>query len=212
MNRDHPTPLEEILDQIMMEESDPSYEVLTRWIARYPEHRDALTRFFATWAVQEATPEKVTVDEALAGQRMVSQAMNLLYQQKAARAAAGAEPEKAPRLCDVLKAQGMSEEEFATRCALDELIVAKLDRRLIRLLSIPARCLKNVAAALGRGLEDVRAMFAGEPIPLHRYKARERPAVKVEDFVDAIRSSNLSADAKAEWIEAVAAENAKGAP
>jgi hypothetical protein len=206
MSEEH-TPLEEVLDQIIMEESEPSHVVLSRWVARYPEYRDELTRFFATWAMQEASSEKVTVvDEALAGQRMVSQAMNLLYKQKVARTS-DAEAEKAARLCDVLIAQGVSEEEFAPRCGLDELIVAKLDRRLIRFLSIPLRCFKKIAAALGRSIEEVRAMLAGAPIPLRTYKARERPEVKTEDFVDAVRSSSLSADAKTEWIEAVANGN-----
>jgi hypothetical protein len=212
MKKEHKTTLEEVLDEIMMEQSEPSHAVLTRWVARYPQHADALARFFATWAVQEASPKVEVVDEALAGQRMVSQAMNLLYKQKAARTVA-AKAEKTLRLCDALKLQAMSEEEFESRSGLDELIVAKLDRRLIRLPSIPVRCFERMAAALKWTIDEVRAMLAGDPIPLRSYKARERPAVKVEDFVDAVRSSNLSAEQKAEWIEAVATEEAKkGAP
>jgi hypothetical protein len=58
-----------------------------------------------------------------------------------------------------------------------------------------------------------RAAFMVDPIPLHSYKAKERPTVKTEDFIDAVRSSTLSDEAKAEWIEAVAAEEAtKGVP
>ena len=49
-------------------------------------------------------------------------------------------------------------------------------------------------------------MVAGEPIPLHSYKAKKQPEVKVEDFADAVRASNLPTDAKAAWLEAVAAE------
>ncbi len=208
MNKEHTTPFEEVIDEIMLEESEPSHEVLMRWIARYPDHREALTRFFATWAVQEASPKEKPVDEALAGQRMVSEAMNLLYKQKAARAAA-VSAEKAPRLCDAIKAQAMTEEEFEARCSLDHLIIAKLDRRLIRPASIPRRCLERMAAALGKVIDEVLAIVGGNPIPLHSYKAKERPTVKTEDFIDAVRSSTLSNEAKAEWIEAVAAEDAK---
>jgi hypothetical protein len=208
MNKEHTTTLEAVLDEIMMTESQPSHEALVRWTTRYPEHRDALARFFATWAVQEVSLKEEPADEALAGQRMVSQAMNVLYQQKAAHAAS-AEAKKAPRLCDAITALAMSEEEFEARCNLDELIVAKLDRRLIRLPSIPLRCFERIAAALGWMVDEVRAMLGGEPVPLYSHKARDRPVVKLEDFVEAVQSSTLSAEAKAEWIEAVAAEGGK---
>src|ERR1044071_8115023 len=44
--------LEDIVDNIMLAESKPTYAALLRWCERYPQYQDALADFFATWAVQ----------------------------------------------------------------------------------------------------------------------------------------------------------------
>ena len=48
--------LEDVLNAIMLAEQEPDYKALQRWCKRYPEHRDALARFFATWAIQVDLP------------------------------------------------------------------------------------------------------------------------------------------------------------
>ena len=54
-------PLQHILQEIMLEESTPSYAALVRWCERYPRHREALEDFFAVWAVQAELPERSTI-------------------------------------------------------------------------------------------------------------------------------------------------------
>lgn len=208
MNKEQYETFEDILDAIMLQEAEPSHQALMRWAARYPEHRDELARFFATWAVQKDEPKEATVDEARVGHRLVSHALNILHRQEAARVRT--ESAVAERLSDAITSRGVSEEGFAACCGLDASIVAKLDRRLIRIASIPRKCLERIAAALHCGIEAVRSMLAGDPISLQSYKARGRPAIKVEDFLDAVRASDLSEEAKAEWIQIVAAEAATG--
>jgi hypothetical protein len=205
MNSEH-TPFEEALDEIMREESEPSYEVLTRWINRYPEHREALSSFFATWAVQERSPKEEPLDEARAGQRMVSQALNLLYQQSAAKAVETKKAHaQAPRLCEIVKSSGFSLEEIGDRCGLDESIMLKLDRRLIRFLSIPFQLFERLSAALSRRVDAIKEMFMGDPIAAGANKAKGKPVIKTEDFLDAVRASDLPVEAKAEWARVVAA-------
>ncbi len=46
MNRKNTVTLDDILDEIMLQESEPHYQALTRWCKQYPEHTEALTRFF----------------------------------------------------------------------------------------------------------------------------------------------------------------------
>ncbi len=197
-------PIEEILDDLLLQEPEPSHEALMRWCDRYPEHREELTRFFATWAVQEELPRQVTVDKDGIARRMVSHALNIVHRQNAARTAAETAP--VPRLSEAIASVGLSEEEFACRCGLDESIVLKLDRRLIRVASIPRVCLERMAAILKMCVQAIQDMLSGAPIPLRSYKARGQPAIKVEDFLAAVQASDLSEDVKDEWARAVAAE------
>ncbi|MFO0796108.1 MAG: hypothetical protein U0804_01460 [Gemmataceae bacterium] len=205
MRPDEPTPLEEVLHEIETEERDLNHAALVRWVEKYPEYRNELTDFFATRATRGATPAMTEEEQASAGRRMVSKALNLLHKQRAA-AAAGvqAEPTGTPlRLCDAVKESGLTEEEFQTRSGLDDLLVSKLDRRLIRYLSIPLLCFERIAEVLARRLEDICMMLSGNPILLPRHKAKKRPEETVQDFADAVRLSNLSDPEKAVWLAAV---------
>jgi hypothetical protein len=56
-------PVEEVLDAILLEEATPTYEALARWCERYPEYRDELAKFFATWGEQESISQDVEIDE-----------------------------------------------------------------------------------------------------------------------------------------------------
>lgn len=205
MTTRHSIPLEDVLDALMLQESEPSYTALMRWCDQYPEHRDELARFFATWAVQKELPEKTTVDETRVGTCMVSHALNILHRQDATRSS-DSEAAIVPRLCAAIVASGLTEEEFADQCSLDESIVAKLDRRLIRFASIPCTCLERIGTMLCCGGKVIERMLSGNPVALGAYKARGRPALKVEDFLDAVEASSLSDAAKREWRRIATAE------
>jgi len=207
MNNTPQTPFEDIVDQIMLEESAPDHAVLMRWAKRYPEHRDALARFFATWAVQEKSPEKVPVDEDVAGSRMVSKALNILYHQ--ASATAGAVAPQPQRLCQVIKSCGRSEAEVARRCELDDSLLTKLDLRRINFKSIPRKLFRCLAEALGETIEAIRALLSGGPIPAGANMSRGKPVITTEDFLDAVRSSDLPDEAKTAWTAAVTEEKAE---
>jgi hypothetical protein len=209
MNTERNTSFEEIIDEIMLWETKPNHDALTRWSKKYPEHREALAKFFATWAIQEKLPEGEAIDEARAGQRMLSLALNLLYKQNAARSAQ-VEPVKALELSEAAKARGLTEAEIANRCRLDESIVVKFLRRRINFESIPQKCFELFSLLFGNPLEQVRQMFMGSAIPIGVNKAQAKPVIKTEDFLDAVRSSDLSEEAKADWYRIVAEEKAAG--
>ncbi len=205
MNSEPHMSLEELLDTIMLEESEPNYAALAKWSQRYPEHRDALASYFATWAVQKEPRKAVAIDEDRVSQLVVSHALNLLHRQGSAQTASAATV-ALPRLHVVIASCGFTEEDIAARCCLDESIMAKLDRRLIRVTSIPRVCFERLGAALNRGVDMIQAMLAGPPIPAGSYKALNRPALKVENFLDAVRTSDLSDALKSEWTKIVQAE------
>jgi DNA-binding MarR family transcriptional regulator len=75
---------EDILDQLMLEEPRPTHEALVRWSERYPEYRDALAQYFATWAIQGTraeVPEQTVIEEERIAQKGVAHAMEILRKQ-----------------------------------------------------------------------------------------------------------------------------------
>ncbi len=76
--------LEDVLDELMLEESKPDYEALVRWQQRYPRYRRELAEFFATWSMQEhlaeVLPEPV-IDEEKIIKKGVEYAMAILRRQ-----------------------------------------------------------------------------------------------------------------------------------
>jgi len=72
---------DDVLHELMLEGSRPSYEALLRWCERYPQYRDELEQFFTIWAVQEALPERSPIDEERFGAQAVKHARAILRRQ-----------------------------------------------------------------------------------------------------------------------------------
>ena len=76
---------EDVLDELMLEEPKPDYEALVRWQNRYPQYRDQLADFFATWGVQKYLAEsgvsEPDIDEEKLVKRGVEHAMEILRRQ-----------------------------------------------------------------------------------------------------------------------------------
>jgi hypothetical protein len=198
---------EDILDAIMLEESEPSYSALARWSERYPEHAEALAEFFATWAVQTELPQEIAVDEERLANIAVSHALNILHHRDKT---ANHEPKAGastatPRLLATCRAAGISDEELASRAGLDETIIVKLD--LHRITNIPHSCFEVLAAILGIAAERIEEMATGPPLAAKvRYKAKGKPVPTTEDFADAVRNSSLPEESQRFWLETVLAE------
>lgn len=75
-----PVILEDVLDALVHEEPEPTYDALTRWSALYPEHRDALARFFVTWAMQSNGLGEPAINEESLANRTVSYALNAIHE------------------------------------------------------------------------------------------------------------------------------------
>ena len=209
MNKKKIMTLDELLDAVVLEESEPTHERLMKWCARYPAYRGELVEFFATWAVQRESKEEVVIDADRVASRMVSHALDMLYREDAALNA-NTPAASEGRLRNAIVSKGLSETEFANQCELDRLMVAKLDRRLIRLDTIPRLCLEWMAAALSRTVAEIKNALTGPPVPSTSHKARVRPACKLENFIDAVGTSELSAAQKQEWARIVDAEQKLG--
>jgi hypothetical protein len=76
--------LEDVLDLVMIEEPRPSHKALLRWSERYPQYRQELADYFATWAVQAQLaelPPQTTIDEEKLVERGVRYALELAQRQ-----------------------------------------------------------------------------------------------------------------------------------
>ena len=72
---------DDVLNEVLLEESEPTYEALQRWTKRYPKYRDDLASFFATWGVQAVMPETATIDEEKLVKKGVEYALEIARRQ-----------------------------------------------------------------------------------------------------------------------------------
>ena len=199
--------LEDILDALMTEEPEPTYEALTRWSQRYPEYGEALANFFATWAVQAELPQEISANQERLANLAVSHALDIVHRRDQTVERAPKTSGARPRLIAAARAVGISEEQLAIRSGLDSTIIEKLDVRRIS-TGVPRICYERIATALGTVTDHIREMTTGPPLLAAgtRHKAKRKPVPTTEDFADAIRNSSLSEQAKRFWLEAVAAD------
>jgi hypothetical protein len=131
------------------------------------------------------------------------------------RARAAAVAGSPARLSKAAELAGLSAAELGVRCDLDEGLVAKLDGRLVELATIPVALLTRLAEALGRGVDEIRAMLDGPPVGFvgargdassafggAGYPQGEVSAPAVEDFEEAVRCSRLPEEVKRRWLNA----------
>jgi hypothetical protein len=190
-----PFTLDDVVEAIMIEEKEPAYEAMNRWIARYPHFKAELVSFFGTWAIQSEQPEEAqAIDSESLASRGVSYALSLIDKRDAVHS-----------ILDCARAASLSVEQLATRTCLDDSILQKLNRRLVT--QVPRECIRRLAMAVGKTCEYVNSLILGPPtLTGVRYKAKTKPIAKQEDFATAVRSSSLTKDIKQAWLDILAAE------
>jgi len=76
---------EDVLNDVMLNESDPSHRALARWSKRYPQYKKDLADYFAAWALQEAAAAagrpQPKIDEEKIVRQSVEYAMDILRRQ-----------------------------------------------------------------------------------------------------------------------------------
>jgi hypothetical protein len=200
-------PFDDLLDTIMLDEPEPSYEALRRWQARYPEHRERLASLFATWAVQQDAPEddEVAIDEERVHEAVLAHAQRIL-------------DKATPGLLQAAELAGISEDDLAARCDLDGSLVSRLDARVIEVATIPGELFRRLAEVLARSIEEVRQILDGPPVVVRATRSAGADAFagaaqvlpgsdttglpdKI-DFASAVRVSQLAPDLKRKWSDA----------
>jgi hypothetical protein len=204
MSAPHMIPeLDDILDRITLEEAEPTYEALTRWCERFPQHRDALADYFATWAEQEMLPLDTTIDADRFASRAVSHALNLLYEEKRA-----AEVDTASEtLSAAAKKRGFDDPTLARCAGMDESMILKLSKRRLPIETIPRLCFQRLGELLGLPISQIVARLRGPPLAMSvgaRLKSKQKAVKRVESFSEALEASSLNEAEKAVWRAALA--------
>jgi hypothetical protein len=207
---------DDVILDLLVDGVEPTHENLMVAIAAYPQHRDALVAFFANLAVQttlkdEATPSGCSVEQfANIG---VSQV--LAHRHDAPRQASTGVYSKSgeqeaellpPRLSQLIRASGLTEDQVAVRVGLDSGLMMKLDRRRI-VGRRPMEMFRRIADELRIPPAHVIASVTGAPIASSRgnlRKAKGQIKIETESFEAAINASTLSDDLKTFWLQRLA--------
>jgi hypothetical protein len=76
------TTFEDLLDDLVQEESEPTYEALVRWQERCPDWRLSLEEYFAVWMMQrEEVDDLPEIDDEAIVAKGVEYAMSILREQ-----------------------------------------------------------------------------------------------------------------------------------
>jgi len=208
MSQFSPITVEDVLDQFVAEFPEPTRDGLLTYIARYPQHREALVSFAATALEQRSLPpaEAFSHEQAtrFAG-RAASALENYLFGRDQARSAPAAASRSASSLSELAAAAGTSLALVAERLSLDMGLTSKLDRRLIRAETIPRRLVEGLAEHLGSTAEIVSQVLRGPArmSPAPSFMIIRSASIPVEEtFTEAVAASTLPDAAKEMWTNA----------
>lgn len=206
MSRTDLTADDVILD-LLVEGVEPTYQNLAAAVAAYPQHRDALADFFASLAVQTALgPE--TESSGCDVERFANIGVSRVLALRHQRAQPASSSPPPARLCELVKARGLTSADLGARVGLDAALIMKLDRRRIQ-GPRPMRMFERLGFELGVPPAYVIASSTGPPLASSRgnlRKAKGPIRIETETFEEAVRNSTLSDELQAFWLGLLADE------
>jgi hypothetical protein len=108
-------------------------------------------------------------------------------------------------LNDAARGRGLTPRKAAERLGVGMTLFAKLNRRLIRAASIPARLVERLAEELQVPADQIRAYLSHAPMLAAgaAYRSDQAPEVaEAEEFSEAVRNSaDMNEEQKVEWVE-----------
>lgn len=198
--------LEEVLDAFVTSEDSPSSTALSEWVRRYPRYERELTELAASWSLMlglPPPPDAGEVEEEELVRRGMRVVENLLRRHE--RQA----PHGAPisSLIEEARVRGMAPRQLARAVGIGEVLLRKLDRRLIAVGRMPHGAVQALASALGRALNrDIESIVSylqqGPVFASAAYHAEQAPRLaEQEDFFDAVRKDpTMNDEQRARWL------------
>lgn len=161
--------LEDVLDAFMADVPGPDAVHVTAWVQRFPEFRQEIVAFAASWAMRETFPastDEVTDEEI--------RARGLLVLDRLRGTAALLEADE--EITDLVPI-GRTLRDLAQQAGISASLWRALDRRLVN--DVPAEVVAVIAATLGSTIAAVTRFLAGPPRVADGalYSADGQPAV-----------------------------------
>lgn len=178
---------------------------LTDWLQAYGDYADELLDWISQEPVSLAA-EAAPVDH-------VAEKRTQYLGRKTLADFLSTHPAPVASLLKTARQQGMDVEALAAHLNLSEPMVYKLERRLLRVGSIPGILLKNLAETLQLGVQQIRDYLAQSPqlAPGAMYRAESAPRASRQDFADAVAADyELSDDQKAYWQAEIEGRGKRG--
>lgn len=196
MNKVTENEREELFTELAALPHPPEGAVLRAWLADFPQYRKEIIDFVTAWAAKETTrfdAEPGEEEILLVGNRAMSALQDKL--------AAWDNPAPVADLTTEIAAAGHDEVSFEAAVGIDRLILSGLVGGSVKLASIPAKLVSNIAAALRRNADQVRAILreSQKRRPLVAYKAKGKPVPREVDFKELVAHSELEEADKARW-------------
>jgi hypothetical protein len=187
--------LDDVLTEIQALGAPPAGDGLRAWLQRYPAFKKDIINYVTAWvdvetraALPDPAPEAVN--------RVVSRTMSRVQQLLD-------EADRSQTMSDLsaeITAAGHTLESFQRVLGIDHSILTSLAARLVRPATIPARLVREIAAALHRQLDAVRDYFRLPPQLATAHKARKRPTVRQVDFSYLVEHAALPEPDKKKWL------------
>jgi hypothetical protein len=209
--------LEDVLDAYVASAAGPDSASLDAWIHRYPQFATELTEFAASWSLMKglpAAPDAHETDVEKLVLRGMGIVQNLLHAQGQERVTAGAALAPAAvqavaieSLIGAGRDRGLAPSQLARAAGIGEILLRKLDRRLIAFARLPREAsealVEALAAALEQATETVERYLQQRPVlGAAAYRAEQAPQLaEPEDFFEAVRNDpTITDEQRARWL------------
>ena len=205
--RNKEIPLDDVLNEFISENDQPTENNLNSWIDRYPQYQKELADFAAIWAEQfilPPAPELTKEEEMVLINRAMSHVLNIAFSQDSQQQKNVEDNDSIDNLASEIKNTGMSLPEFAQECYLDLALVSKISNRQILPHEIPPQLVTRIAQLLEKPAEMVKHYLARSPqaIAGKSFLAKNKPeSTTQQSFMDAVRASSLSDTQKTYWLD-----------
>lgn len=203
MKQERHTPeLEVVLDAYATETSTSDPQELAKWMREYPQYACELMDFAAARSLSERLSSAGGPEED--EEALVARGLAVLDEILGAPAAQRTQSGPLNDLVAAARERGMTVADLADAIGLSVPLVAKLQRRLLRLASIPHQLVEDLARILRYSSEAV-ANYLGQSPSLAagaHYRSDRAPTLnEQQDFLDAVRSDpSITPENRGRWI------------
>ena len=195
-------PFEVDLDRIFAsfyeDRQSPAPKPLASWIAEYPELKGSIVQWAAEIPAIDLAELRPAAPELEA--RSLAIGRSVLD-----RLGLGAPTDVLVSFNDAARRRGVSPRQLSERLGIGMTLFAKLNRRLVRASTVPARLIDRLAEELQVSIAHVESYLSQGPALAQgaAYRSEVVPSVtEAEDFAEAVRSCvDMSEEQKRQWTE-----------